>query len=76
MVREIIEGCRRARPSVDNRAPITISILREICNVLPVITHNEFDFFKAIFTSAYFGLFRISELVVTRTANAAIKYDI
>jgi site-specific recombinase XerD len=52
-------------------------MLHAICNVLHAVTNNEFEnrLFKTMFTLAYFGLFRISELVATRTTNRAVGFS-
>jgi hypothetical protein len=65
VVSKLLEGCRRCRISRDNRAPITKSTLKVICSLLPRICYNDFEvkLFQALFTLAYFGLFRVSELV-------------
>lgn len=76
LVRKLLEGCRRNRPSVDNRAPITISMLIDFCKILPNVTYSEFEtsLFRAIFTTAYFGLFRVSELVFSVVDNRSILF--
>ena len=65
LIKKILEGCRRFRSHKDERSPITFKLLAEICHNLPVICYDIYEakMFKAAFTLAYFGLFRISELV-------------
>lgn len=65
VIKKLLEGFSRARVSKDNRAPITKKLLQEILEQVPSICDNEFEskLFSAIFTLAYFGLFRVSELV-------------
>ena len=77
IVRKILEGCRRKRSCTDNRAPISLLMLEEICRILPTVTFSEFEtgLFKALFTLAYFGLFRVSELVFTQTTNRAVQIN-
>jgi site-specific recombinase XerD len=67
VVTKLLEGCSRLRKTRDTRAPITKNILSSIILQLPNVCYNlyETDLFKAIFTLAYFGLFRVSELVAT-----------
>lgn len=49
----------------DDRKPITLDILRKIIVALPSVctSHYEASLFSAIFTTAFFGYFRIGELV-------------
>jgi len=77
IIRKLIQGCRRLRPVVDQRAPITISMLCSICKVLPGVANNTFEsaLFKAIFSIAFFGLFRVSELVFTDNGNRSLQSE-
>ena len=74
VVSKILQGCRRLRPVVDKRAPIALSMLQQICAVVPVVSNSIFEsmLFKA-FSVAYFGLFRVSELVFTNNGNRSIS---
>ena len=81
LIRKLLEGCRRSRGSKDKRAPITLSLLTDICYQLPSICYSSYEacLFQAVFTLAYFGLFRISELVSNSAishANAVLKKDV
>ena len=43
---------------------------------MPAITYNNYEaVFKALFTVAFFGLFRVGELVDTTSGNAPIMVD-
>lgn len=66
-IKKILEGYRRSKPTHDTRMPITYDILHSICIRLEsVCTCNyECHLFRAAFTLAFFGLFRVSELVFT-----------
>jgi len=77
VVSKILQGCRRQRPVVDKRAPITISMLEKICSILPMVAHDHYEslMFKAIFTLTFFGLFRISELVFTHNGNMSLLFE-
>jgi len=77
VINKIIKGCRRLRPVVDKRAPITILMLQKICNVLPMVANSSFEslLFKAMFSVAYFGLFRVSELVFTNNGNRSLQFE-
>ncbi len=67
IISKLLEGCRRSRVRRDNRAPITPRMLSDICRMLPLVCYSEYEakLFKAAFLLAYFGLFRVSELVCT-----------
>ena len=65
VIQKLLEGCRRARTSKDPRAPISKNVLIDIVSILPKVCYNDYEtsLFGALFTMAYFGLFRVSELV-------------
>lgn len=53
------------RKVTDKRAPLTKAILMASCSVLPLVCYNNYEatLFKSLFVLAYFGLFRVSELI-------------
>ena len=65
VVAKMLEGCHRLRQVKDLRAPITQPVLAAICEALNSVCSNEFEtlLFSSLYTLAYFGLFRVSELV-------------
>lgn len=65
LIAKLLDGCFRVRKTVDNRAPITKHILLGILNELHRVCYNQYEIklFKSLWLLAYFGLFRISELV-------------
>lgn len=67
LIKKLLEGCRRSRKRIDTRAPINPTMLREICLALPALCYTRYEtsLFKAVYLLAYFGLFRVSELVFT-----------
>ena len=71
IVRKMLEGCARLRQSVDNRAPLTRGILIAIIEQLPFVCYNHYEvlLFSAAWTFAYFGLFRIGEIVLTSKSH-------
>lgn len=79
IVRKLLEGLKRLRSRRDGRAPITNDILVQICRSLPFICFNSYEsaLFHATFCLAYFGLFRVGELVYTdhRQAGYALRRD-
>lgn len=72
MVKKLLEGCKRLKNKKDIREPITYLKLKNICSVLPLVCFDGFEsrLFQAAFILAYFGLFRISELVVTTASQS------
>ena len=66
LVTKLLEGCRRDRPSVDSRLPISIPMLSTIVRSLPVICTSLYEakLFTAAFLVAFFGFMRIGELAV------------
>lgn len=78
IIQKMLEGFRRGRPSKDNRAPLTKNILREVCSVLTEVCYTQYEasLFHTIFTLAYFGLFRVGELVSSNsTSNPTLLTD-
>jgi hypothetical protein len=65
IIRRMVAGMARGQIRKDVRAPITIDILRKIVPALDYICHSSFEsvMFRASFVLAFFGFFRISELV-------------
>ena len=65
LIRKAVQGIARLAPSYDVRLPITESILIRICDALTYLVdlHYERKLFKAIFTTAFYSLARIGELV-------------
>ena len=79
IVHKILGGCCRSRTQTDTRAPISLELLTKICQTLSEICFNQYEtfLFKAVFTLAYFGLLRVSELVFTGPMHAdrPLQYD-
>ncbi|KAH3859834.1 hypothetical protein DPMN_102655 [Dreissena polymorpha] len=72
----MLEGCTRSRTTVDTRAPITRKLLAVIVSQLAKVCYNDFEhaLFNAMFMLAYFGLFRVSELVSTATSSCQLQF--
>ena len=64
-------GLDKLGRSVDSRMPITPSLLDKILERLAAVCSSSYEacMFKAAFSLAYFGLFRIGELVADSTKN-------
>ena len=79
LIKKILEGFKRLKSTKDIRAPITKELLTKVVGVLPVVCYNEYEssLFKSLFTLAYFGLFRVGELVCTDHCQAGypIRFD-
>lgn len=75
IVTKILEGCRRIRVTYDKRAPLTWNVLLEICDKLPLVCYDMYEakLFSALFTLAYFGLFRVSELTVSTPLQTTLQ---
>lgn len=71
IISKLVEGCCRLRRKKDTRLPITLSLLKKIAGVLSQVCYDEFEFrtFKAAFLLAYFGMFRVSEIVAPSMGN-------
>lgn len=69
-VSKMLEGYRRSKPTHDSRLPITYDILVEICAKLDAVCNSAYEatLFKAAYTLAFFGLFRVGELVFSSSA--------
>lgn len=64
-VTKMLEGYRRLRPTSDPRTPISYDLLIRICDQLKHVCTSTFEttLFQAVYTLAFFGLFRVGELV-------------
>lgn len=67
VVRKVLEGLKRLKSRADTRLPITPRILNKIVTVLPGICFNRYEeiMFKAAFTLAFWGLFRVGEITIS-----------
>lgn len=79
IIKKMLEGCTRLRKRNDTRLPITIKLLNDVCNILPTVCYNQFEvkLFKAAYLLAFFGLLRVSEIVVPSSilANRTLAYE-
>lgn len=77
IIKKMLEGFRRLRSIRDVRLPITKELLVKICSALQSVCYSAYEsiLFKAAFCLAYFGLFRVGELVHTdqRQAGYAVQ---
>ena len=65
LVKKLMKGFSRSAPSKDARYPITIQRLQQLVTSLKFVCNNSFEalLFKTAFVLAFFGFFRISELL-------------
>lgn len=77
LVKKLLEGCKRMRPQADTRAPVTLNILEKILTSVHLICYSQYEstMFKAAFSLAYYGLFRISELVYTHKGLQPLSFN-
>lgn len=66
IVRKMLEGMRRLKPSKDTRLPITSELLGQLISVLDRICHSDFEsaLFKAAFALAFHAFLRVGEITV------------
>ena len=74
----MLEGYRRSRSLQDFRLPITYDILIKICYELNSVCNSQYEsvLFKAAYTLAFFGLFRVGELVYSMGTDPLKLSDI
>jgi hypothetical protein len=68
LVQRAMLGMRRIRGSrPDERAPITIEILNQLPHHLTVVCSTDYEacLFTSVYLLAFFGFFRVGELVIT-----------
>lgn len=77
VISKLLEGCRRNRLSRDNRAPLTKPLLKAVCSILPEVCYDTYEtkMFSSVFTLAYFGLFRVSELVAVSSSRVGFPIE-
>jgi site-specific recombinase XerD len=75
MIKKLLEGCSRTRKTMDTRAPITYNLLVIIVRQLHKVCNSAYEstLFSALFVLAYYGLFRVSELVSTNINSNQIQ---
>ncbi len=71
VVRKALTGMSRLSQRVDPRLPITLPLLQQIITTLPAICNNHYEvcLFSAAYLLAFFGFFRVSELVAASTGD-------
>ena len=64
-VKRALKGVAKGGKNPDGRAPVTIELLGKLLRALKYVCDSDYDacMFKCVFLMAFFGLFRIGELV-------------
>ncbi|OCT75951.1 hypothetical protein XELAEV_18031137mg [Xenopus laevis] len=78
VVKQAIKGYGREKVTVDRRRPITLNILEGLFEVLKNVVRSSFEasLFRVAFSWAFFGAFRIGELVSNnRSAGGGVRYE-
>ncbi|CAC5395202.1 unnamed protein product [Mytilus coruscus] len=67
------KGLHRRNPQTDNRAPITLSLLRQITDALPSICTSSYEslLFKSSFILAFFAMLRVSEFTTKHKSDSS-----
>ncbi|KAM3918946.1 uncharacterized protein RB166_013684 [Leptodactylus fuscus] len=71
LVRQAVRGFRRGSGSRDSRRPLSFRILVDLCGALGRICFGSYEvlLFRLAFVLAFFGAFRVSELVSPATGR-------
>ena len=74
-VKTTLKGASKDAGAPDSRLPVTPQLLRKLIAALPTICSTPYEtaLFKCVFVLAFFGLFRISELVCQNKNEASSK---
>ncbi|XP_071137047.1 uncharacterized protein, partial [Mytilus edulis] len=69
IIKKRLIGMERLDKRVDSRLPITPQILDKLISLLPSVCLSQYEtlLFSGLFSLAYFGFFRIGELVVNKS---------
>ncbi|KAM4694294.1 integrase/recombinase xerD homolog [Discoglossus pictus] len=67
LVRRVLKGLARGQSSKDKRRPVTFLLLLHISVALEEVCHRAYEalLFRTAFSLAFFGAFRLGELVAT-----------
>lgn len=71
VVQKMLEGMKRLGQRSDTRLPITEDILTQLALKLPGVCTNSYEskLFRAAFSLAFWGLFRVGEITATKGRN-------
>lgn len=77
-VRQALKGYRRRSLVPDSRRPISVELLGGLCGATKLVCFSEYEalLFNTAFSFAFFGAFRISELVpANKKESSGISYE-
>lgn len=77
-VKQALKGYRRLTFVSDSRRPISLDILHGLCKVTAIVCFSKYEalLFKTAFVLAFFGAFRISELVpANKQGTSGIRFE-
>lgn len=65
LIKKLVLGTKRHKPTADSRVPVTRDILKQLVNAAPAVSHDDYTarLLTAMFTLAYHALLRVSEMV-------------
>ncbi|XP_071109178.1 integrase/recombinase xerD homolog [Haliotis cracherodii] len=71
LVTKLITGMYKSRGRQDTRKPITLDLLKVVINNLTQVCSSSYEvcLFRAVYCKAFFGFFRVSELVQTKMSQ-------
>ncbi|XP_071087974.1 uncharacterized protein [Haliotis cracherodii] len=71
LVTKLITGMYKSRGRQDTRKPITLDLLKVVINNLTQVCSSSYEvcLFRAVYCIAFFGFFRVSELVQTKMSQ-------
>ena len=72
LIQKLLHGARKNRPSTDPRAPITLSMLHQLVSSTTADSAYELLLQRAMFTLAFFGFLRLSEMARSGRDNKHI----
>ena len=79
IISKLLEGIKRSGCAKRSRLPITFDLLTRVISVLKHVCSNSYEavLFAAAFSLAFFGFFRVGELVVSRhnVVHRALAFD-
>ena len=78
LVCKLLQGLKRMKHTKDTRLPITKQLLQDIISILPRVCFNNYEtmLYSAAFSIAFYGLLRVSEVVVTgKTSDRVLMIE-
>lgn len=80
LVRQALKGYRKRGGAPDRRRPVSYRLLEQVCDRLSLVCSSEFEvfLFRAAFSLAFFGAFRVSELVASnkKVVGGLLRADV